>query len=195
MNKSILWVVCSASELHWTLRLPSRFYCSCKQIPKEFNADKNVALQYFKEFGRIRQLDFKAHGICLVEYETAEEARRALHESGFYKGKTFVVKSGRFESSRSTADEAVQAELDIMSGTGGKTAGKPATKGLPRPQLPLLQTNFVKKPTQATLETIAPPPTSPVMIHKMSVPELQRLIATPALTSEQKWVVVSPVFL
>lgn len=140
---------------------------------------------------------------CLVKYETPEEARRALHESGFYKGKTFIVQSGTaVERERSRTDPSVQAELDIMSGVANKapqprhqpnnpmksSSGAAAAQ---RPQLPLFQgalAAFKKQPLSASESATVPQPapSSPVMIHKMSVPELQRLIATPAFSTEQK---------
>lgn len=151
-------------------------------------------------------------GACLVEYETPEEARRALHESGFYKGKTFIVQSGTaVEREKSLRDDpSVQAELDIMSGgasgtqnINNKTTPAPPTRhNQPtamksntgtgqRPQLPLFQgalAAFKKKPLSASESTmvVPQPPSSPVMIHKMSVPELQKLIAMPAFSTEQK---------
>lgn len=177
---------------------------SCKRLPKEL-IDKNAALLYFKEFGRIRQITHtNPGGICQVEYETVEEARRALHESGFYKGTTFVVQSGNtahHNKSRPafSADPSVQAELDIMSGTQANNNNRlpprqqqsqHALKSLSAfqrpPQLPLLSAKkaFDAMPPPPT--AASKPPTSPVMIHKMTVPELQRLIATPAFSSEQK---------
>lgn len=156
----------------------------CKRIPAEFVSDKDVGKQYFSEFGRIRNIVYQP-GFCVVEYETPEEAKRALHGSGFYKGKTFIVQSQNL--STSIDSRSVQAELDIMSGVGGRPQQQQPQQPqrlplkIPRPQLPLLVTKAHPK------ETMAPaPPTSPVMIHKMTVPQLQKLVASPALTSEQK---------
>lgn len=158
-----------------------------------------MAILYFKEFGRIRELTLHSGNACLVEYETPEEARKALHDSGFYKGQTFIVQSGTAyeRQKRLSSDPTVLAELDIMSGAAGGTRNQPPrqqSQQLPvkpaptRPQLPLFQPSMMKKATPA-FEAMPPPPAppkSPVMIHKMTVPELQRLIATPAFSSEQK---------
>lgn len=137
-----------------------------------------------------------------MEYETPEEARRALHESGFYKGKTFIVQSGAAaerEKNRS-ADPSVQAELDMMSG-GGKLPSRQlqpsapvpqkSSAPAPRPALPLFQPGMLKKSLPTSSSDMMPPPaaqppSSPVMIHKMSVPELQKLIASPAFSTEQR---------
>lgn len=174
---------------------------SCKRLPKDLIDDKNVAILYFKEFGRIRELTLHPGNACLVEYETPEEARKALHDSGFYKGQTFIVQSGTaFErQKRLSSDPSVLAELDIMSGAAaGATRNQPPRQqpqqahvkapAPTRPQLSLFQPSMMKKATPAS-EAMPPPPAppkSPVMIHKMTVPELQRLIATPAFSSEQK---------
>lgn len=182
-------------------------YSSCKRLPKELYEDSNASQHYFKEFGRIRLLTLSPGGVpasCLVEYETSEEARRALHESGFYKGKTFIVQSGSsVEREKNRADPSVLAELDIMSGTAANRQVasrqpavpslnaflKPASLPSQRPQLPLFQMGGPpKKSSEAMPPPAAPvaPPKSPVLIHKMTVHELQKLIASPAFSVEQK---------
>lgn len=159
----------------------------CKRIPAEFSADRDAAKQYFSEFGRIQSINFQPAGICVVEYETAEEAKRALHGSGFYKGKTFIVQKQKLTNSIDS--RSIQEELDSMSGFGGRQQQQSQVPQqrlplkVPRPQLPLLVT---KTHADKSMAPPPPPPLSPVMIHKMSAPQLQKLISSPALTSEQK---------
>lgn len=105
----------------------------CKNYPPEFNLDKTIAKEYFREFGKLKRVVFKPKlRLCTVEYFTKESFLKALNNAGEYKGNIFEVsvettndakrkRTIKTEKPIWVDDNEVEAELKAMSGVGGRS--------------------------------------------------------------------------
>ncbi|KAL3273963.1 hypothetical protein HHI36_015385 [Cryptolaemus montrouzieri] len=68
------------------------FKISCKNLPKIFFDDKNVAKNHFRRFGRIKKIVFKPKSKgCTVEYATEDGAQKAVKLGGIHENHIFEV--------------------------------------------------------------------------------------------------------
>ncbi|KAJ8922913.1 hypothetical protein NQ315_001455 [Exocentrus adspersus] len=99
----------------------------CTNYPSDFILDKNLAKEYFRQFGKLRRLTFRPkQRICTVEYTTRDGYLNALNNSGEYKGAIFKVSSEKSPETKKrkaksarpiwVEDDEVNAELAAMSG-------------------------------------------------------------------------------
>ncbi|XP_072379347.1 uncharacterized protein xmas [Diabrotica undecimpunctata] len=100
----------------------------CQDYPPEFILDKNVAKEYFKQFGKLKRITFKPKArCCTVDYVNEEGYLKALNNAGDYRGTTFSVFKledtlpKKKETSKRTVPiwvdtGEIEAELAAMSG-------------------------------------------------------------------------------
>lgn len=111
-------------------------FFSCKNYPSEFILDKNLAKEYFRQFGKLKRLTFKPKlRICTVEYTNRDGYLNALNNSGEYNGTVFKVSGEKSpESKKKTVknsepiwihDDEVGAELAAMGGFAPKNYNFP----------------------------------------------------------------------
>ncbi|XP_018570811.1 germinal-center associated nuclear protein [Anoplophora glabripennis] len=103
----------------------------CRNYPSEFILDKNLAKEYFRQFGKLKRLTFKPKlRICTVEYANRDSYLNALNNAGEYKGTIFKVSSEKSPESKKRKmknpepiwvdDDEVGAELAAMGGFAPK---------------------------------------------------------------------------
>lgn len=104
----------------------------CTNYPSEFNLDKTIAKDYFRQFGNLKRVIFKPKiSICTVEYSTKEGFLKALNNAGEYKGSIFEISVDNAAAKKKRTpkptkpiwfdDNEVEAELKAMSGVGGNS--------------------------------------------------------------------------
>lgn len=90
----------------------------CSDIPPAF-LDKNLAKKHFGCFGTIKSFSLRPNRLlCMVEYETAEQASLAKQNAGNYKGLVFGTEFTSSEPKPPTPDPDidpdVQSELQAL---------------------------------------------------------------------------------
>ncbi|KAJ8943273.1 hypothetical protein NQ318_017291, partial [Aromia moschata] len=98
--------------------------------PPKFFLDKNLAKQYFRQFGRLKRVTFKPKlRVCTVEYTSADSFLNALNNAGEYNGTFFKVKAEKSPEVKNKKvknplwidNDEVNSELEAMSGFAPKT--------------------------------------------------------------------------
>ncbi|CAH1116423.1 unnamed protein product [Phaedon cochleariae] len=110
----------------------------CKDYPSDFILDKNLAKEYFRQFGKLKRVIFKSKSrICTVEYQEEEGFQNALRNAGEYKGTIFSLTAAHKSPERKRKKganhddpiwvdkEEVQAELEAMSGGSSRNYNLP----------------------------------------------------------------------
>ncbi|VEN34558.1 unnamed protein product [Callosobruchus maculatus] len=108
------------------------FKIICKDYPSEFVLDKNVAKDYFRQFGKLKRVTFRPKlRICTVEYANKESCMNALSLGGEYKGTKFEVmqnispdakkKPEKSEAPIWVDKDEIEAELEAMMGLTPKS--------------------------------------------------------------------------
>lgn len=115
---------------------------SCKNYPSEFNLDKTIAKDYFRQFGKLKRVVFKPKdSICTVEYLTKQGFLKALKNAGEYNGSLFEVSDddGAEAKKKKHAkpikpiwldDNEVESELKAMSGVGANSSLVPVESNI-----------------------------------------------------------------
>lgn len=101
--------------------------CRCRNYPPEFNLDKTIAKDYFRQFGKLKRVVFKPKlRMCTVEYLTQESFLKAVQNAGEYQGSIFEVfvekphetKKRSEKIPPSWMNDDIEAELKAMHGVG-----------------------------------------------------------------------------
>lgn len=85
--------------------------------------NKNLAHRHFSQYGRICNFFLRpSKASCIIEYETPDEAEKALLEAGTYNGETFnigyTIKDSPQHIPFDDIDPDVQYELQAMGSKG-----------------------------------------------------------------------------
>lgn len=173
---------------------------SCERIPELF-LDKLVAKKHFGKFGKITRFILTPKRLsCTVEYETEDEAEKAIMDGGNFNGIRFSInyaenKVAHVQDTEQWVDPDVQAELDAMS--PGHRAFSGASSTIKSAFSSATMSRSVAKPMPA-LPTMKVPssnrtemPMPPVPVVK-AVPaavrsELEAILRRPAFTDEDKY--------
>ncbi|CAG9856572.1 unnamed protein product [Phyllotreta striolata] len=179
---------------------------TCQEYPPEFYIDKNIAKAYFKQFGKLKRLQFRpALRTCTVEYANQEGYLKALNNAGEYRDRTFVVLGHPSEQKSNPAMKAnakkdpvwvdrdeIEAELEAMSGIAPKEFKSleaafgplPEAKLDPKPKLNRTwkkdATNTLKKGVKQQKQNL----NSKISEEEV---ELINLVLSQALTNEDKF--------
>lgn len=112
---------------------------SCKNYPSEFILDKDLAKEYFRQFGKMKRMVFRPkQRICTVEYVNKESFIKALNNAGEYQGQLFKVHAEKSpevkkkkvgeKRPRYIDNDEIKAELEAMGGIAPKTHNLPEGK-------------------------------------------------------------------
>nr|CAI5823087.1 unnamed protein product [Callosobruchus analis] len=110
------------------------FKIICKDYPSEFVLDKNVAKEYFRQFGKLKRVTFRPKlRMCTVEYANKESCTNALGQAGEYKGTIFEVMQNTSPDAKKKPEKSknqgpiwvdkdeIEAELEAMMGITPKS--------------------------------------------------------------------------
>nr|CAI5842912.1 unnamed protein product [Callosobruchus analis] len=110
------------------------FKIICKDYPSEFVLDKNVAKEYFRQFGKLKRVTFRPKlRMCTVEYANKESCMNALGHAGEYKGTIFEVMQNTSPDAKKKPEKSknqgpiwvdkdeIEAELEAMMGITPKS--------------------------------------------------------------------------
>ncbi|CAH1973042.1 unnamed protein product [Acanthoscelides obtectus] len=182
---------------------PESFKITCKDYPSEFILDKNVAKDYFRQFGKLKRVTFRPKlRLCTVEYANKDSYMNALSRAGEYKGRIFeVIKNQSPETKRKPSDEKntktdkqepiwvdkdeIYAELEAMMGMAPKshaTKEMSTSSELPAVKSPKLRRSWKR-------ETVEKMPDKPKKIKTL----LEKTEKTKPMKSKPTPIVKTPV--
>ncbi|KAJ8979976.1 hypothetical protein NQ317_013725 [Molorchus minor] len=185
---------------------PSGFKIMCSNYPSEFMLDKNLAKEYFRQFGKIKRISFKSKlRTCTIEYVNKEGFLKALNTAGEYNGKFFKVTAEKppEEKKKKLAqpplyldNDDIKAELEAMGGYAPKDYNTPEIKvsaviGLIDDSLESLPKPKLKRAWNTELagkqKKITKTKDSQSLMETPEQSELRNLIKSQATTIEEKY--------
>nr|CAH7759709.1 unnamed protein product [Callosobruchus chinensis] len=185
------------------------FKIICKDYPSEFVLDKNVAKDYFRQFGKLKRVTFRPKlRICTVEYANKESCINALSRAGEYNGKIFEVMQSispdakrKPEKSKNQATiwvdkDEIEAELEAMMGLAPKShfaeavstsSDLPKVVKSPKLKRPWNPETVAKMPDKSKkkIKTLLEKPDKTRTLSSKLVPVVKTPIRTSSLSPEQ----------
>uniref|UniRef100_A0A6P7H8J5 Protein xmas-2-like n=1 Tax=Diabrotica virgifera virgifera TaxID=50390 RepID=A0A6P7H8J5_DIAVI len=173
----------------------------CQDYPPEFILDKNVAKQYFKQFGKFKRITFKPKArCCTVDYVNEESYLKALNNAGDYRGITFsVFKEDILPKKKETSKRTlpiwvdtgeIEAELAAMSGELPKThrslEGPTSPAKNVSPRLPKLKSTWQNEPKARVKTTVKSNKSMSAALSGEEI-ELVKLVVSQGCTFDDKY--------
>ncbi|CRL01712.1 CLUMA_CG014928, isoform A [Clunio marinus] len=157
---------------------------SASNLPETFIVDKQVAKEFFSQFGTVKRIIFRPKRLeCTVEYETIESAQQALNYQANFKIFPTPQKPATPEPEFLNPD--VQSELDLMYPSGIRTQAKPGMETFIRNPQALMKPRILQALKSKTEPLSISVSVDSKLVNAARV-ELENLLRKPARTAEEK---------